>query len=231
MFYEPCKNNHGLKRGAPFKSCVVPRAIGWISTISPDGVSNLAPYSQFTNLSFDPPYVAVAINQTFDGLRKDTTNNIELTGEFVYNMVTEELRQKMNISSCRFPPEIDEFEISGLTKAQSKLVKPYRVAESPIQFECTYYSTLRLPGNGKVGSVDLIIGKVIGIHVKDEFIMEDGKLDMEKIRPLARMGYSDYTVVEHVFEMKHVTMDNEMAVKDPSTIHLGLEGQAGVFGK
>ena len=219
MFYEPEKNDHGLGR-APFKSCVVPRAIGWLSTISEDGVSNLAPYSQFTNLSFDPPYVLVAINQTFDGLRKDTTNNIESTGEFVYNMVTYELREKMNVSSCRFPPEVDEFEMSGLTKAESVLVRPYRVAESPIQLECRHYSTIRLPGNGKVGPTDVIIGKVVGVHVKDEFIMPDGKLDMEKIRPLARMGYSDYTVVDKVFE-----------IKDKSTMHLGLEGQAGVFNK
>ena len=230
MFSEPEKNDHGLGR-APFKSCVVPRAIGWLSTISEDGVSNLAPYSQFTNLSFDPPYVLVAINQTFDGLRKDTTNNIESTGEFVYNMVTYELREKMNVSSCRFPPEVDEFEMSGLTKAESVLVRPYRVAESPIQLECRHYSTIRLPGNGKVGPTDVIIGKVVGVHVKDEFIMPDGKLDMEKIRPLARMGYSDYTVVDKVFEMKHIAMDNEMEIKDKSTMHLGLEGQAGVFNK
>lgn len=230
MFYETEKNDHGLAR-APFKSCVVPRAIGWLSTISEEGVSNLAPYSQFTNLSFDPPYVLVAVNQTFDGVRKDTTNNIEKTGEFVYNMVTYELREKMNISSCRFAPDVDEFEMSGLTKAESVLVKPYRVAESPIQFECSYYTTIRLPGNGKVGSTDVIIGKVVGIHIKDEFIMSDGKLDMEKIQPLARMGYSDYTYVEKVFEMQHIAMENEMKIKDPSTMHLGLEGKAGAFNK
>ena len=105
------------------------------------------------------------------------------------------------------------------------------MAESPIQLECRHYSTIRLPGNGKVGPTDVIIGKVVGVHVKDEFIMPDGKLDMEKIRPLARMGYSDYTVVDKVFEMKHIAMDNEMEIKDKSTMHLGLEGQAGVFNK
>ena len=87
MFYEPEKNNHGLKR-PPFKSCVVPRPIGWISTISTDGVANLAPYSQFTNLTFDPPYVLISINQGNESQRKDTTENIEQTGEFVYNMAT-----------------------------------------------------------------------------------------------------------------------------------------------
>lgn len=229
MFYEPEKNDHGLQRGAPFKACVVPRAIGWLSTISKDGVSNLAPFSQFTNLTFDPPYVAVSINQTFDGDRKDTTNNIEQTGEFVYNMVTYDLKDQMNITSCRYPPEVDEFEAAGLTKAESVLVKPYRVAESPVQFECTYYCTLRLPGNGPVCPTDVLIGKVVGIHVKDEFIDETGKIDIEAIRPLARMGYSDYTVVDEVFEMKHVAMDGEMAIKDESLRHKGLEGQAGAF--
>lgn len=230
MFYQPEKNDHGLERGAPFKSCVVPRAIGWLSTISKDGVPNLAPYSQFTNLTFDPPYVACAINQTFDGLRKDTTNNIEQQGEFVYNMVTEELAERMNVSSCRFPPDVDEFEQSGLTKEKSILVKPFRVAESPIQFECKYFCTLRLPGNSRVGACDLVIGKVVGIHIKDEYIDAQGKLDVEKIRPLARMGYSDYTVVEKVFAMPHITHELEMPA-DPSVIHKGLEGQAGAFGK
>ena len=124
MFYEPEKNDHGLKRGAPFKSCVVPRAIGWLSTISEDGVPNLAPYSQFTNLTFDPPYVACAINQTFDGLRKDTTNNIEQQGEFVYNMVTEELAEKMNISSCRFPPRSMSLNRRDLQKPRPVWLSP-----------------------------------------------------------------------------------------------------------
>lgn len=229
MFYEPEKNDHGLERGAPFKSCVVPRAIGWISSLDKNGVANLAPFSQFTNLTFDPPYVALSINQNFNGDRKDTTNNIEQTGEFVYNMVTYDLKDQMNISSCRFPPEVDEFEAAGLTKADSVLVKAPRVAESPIQFECKYYCTLRLPGNGPVCPTDVLIAKVVGIHVKDEFIDPDGKLNMEKIRPLARMGYSDYTVVESVFEMKHIAMEGEMALKDPTTMHKGLEGQAGAF--
>ena len=109
MFYEPDKNNHGLSR-PPFKSCVVPRAIGWISTLSPEGVANLAPYSQFTNLTFDPPYVALSINQGYRQNRKDTTENIEQTGEFVYNMVTYELREAMNITAAEFMPDVDEFD-------------------------------------------------------------------------------------------------------------------------
>ena len=225
MFYTPEKNDHGLPR-PPFKSCVVPRPIGWLSTLSTDGVANLAPYSQFTNLTFEPPYVLVSINQGRLQNRKDTTNNIEQTGEFVYNMVTYELREAMNITAAEFPPGVDEFESAGLTKAPSRIVKPYRVAESPIQFECTYVQTLRLPGEGLVGTADIIIGKVVGIHIKDEFIGPDGKLDIVKIRPLARLGYSDYTSVESSFELS----PSELAGKNYD-IALGLEGDAGKMKK
>ena len=98
MHYHPEKDNHGLSFN-PFKSCVLPRPIAWISTISPEGIDNIAPYSQFQNLTFDPPYVMIAINQNANGVRKDTTNNIEQTGEFVYNMVTYDLREAMNITA------------------------------------------------------------------------------------------------------------------------------------
>ena len=147
MFYETAKNDHGLKR-PPFKSCVVPRPIGWLSTISADGVPNLAPYSQFTNLTFDPPYVLVSINQGNESKRKDTTENIEQTGEFVYNMVTYDLRNAMNITATGFAPDVDEFEAAGLTKAPSRLVKPFRVAESPIQFECNMCKPYVSPERG-----------------------------------------------------------------------------------
>ena len=225
MFYEPEKNDHGLPR-APFKSCVVPRAIGWLSTLSPEGVANLAPYSQFTNLTFDPPYVAVSINQNHLQNRKDTTENIEQTGEFVYNMVTYDLREAMNITAAEFPADVDEFEAAGLEKAPSVLVKAPRVAASPIQFECKYVQTLRLPGDGRVGTVDIIIGKVVGVHIKDEVIGPDGKIDIVKIKPLARLGYSDYTTVDRAFEIAP-----SLAAGDREDIALGLEGAAGTMPK
>ena len=225
MFYQPEKNDHGLPR-APFKSCVVPRAIGWLSTLSPEGVANLAPYSQFTNLTFDPPYVAVSINQNHLQNRKDTTDNIEQTGEFVYNMVTYDLREAMNITAAEFPADVDEFEAAGLEKAPSVLVKAPRVAASPIQFECKYVQTLRLPGDGRVGTVDIIIGKVVGVHIKDEVIGPDGKIDIVKIKPLARLGYSDYTTVDRVFEIAP-----SLAAGDREDIALGLEGAAGTMPK
>ena len=200
MFYEPKRNDHGLPHD-PFKSCVIPRPIGWISTLSSDGIPNLAPYSQFQNLTFDPPYVMFAANQTTDGRRKDTVVNAEQSGEFVYNMATYDLREAVNLSAQQVPPEVDEFELAGVTKAPSKLVKAHRVAESPVHFECLYYQTVRLPGNSPMSAVDIVIGKVIGIHIKDEFISSDGKLNVLKIRPIARLGYYDYTVVESIFEM------------------------------
>jgi flavin reductase (DIM6/NTAB) family NADH-FMN oxidoreductase RutF len=200
MFYETRMNDHGLPHD-PFKSCVAPRPIGWISTLSMDGISNLAPYSQFQNLTFDPPYVMFAANQNTAGRRKDSVVNAEQTGEFVYNMATFDLREAVNISAQEVPPDVDEFELAGLSKKPSRLVKPYRVAESPVQFECRYHQTLRLPGKGKMGTADVVIGEVLGIHIKDEFILPDGKLDILRIKPLARLGYYDYTVVESIFEM------------------------------
>jgi len=218
MYYEPGKTGHGLTHD-PFKSCVVPRPIGWISTLSLDGISNLAPYSQFQNLTFDPPYVMFAANQNTLGKRKDTTVNAEQTGEFVYNMVTWDLRDAMNRSAQETGPGVDEFDLAGVTRAPSKRVKPFRVAESPVHMECRYHQTLRLPGSGTMGTVDIIIGQVVAVHIKDEFIAEDGKIDIPRIKPIGRLGYYDYTVVDNRFEMI-IPGDN----KDLSS---GLEGAAG----
>ena len=217
MYYDPEKNDHGLPHN-PFKSCVVPRPIGWISTISPDGIHNLAPYSQFQNLTFDPPYVMFSANQNTHGKRKDSVVNAEQTGEFVYNMATYDLREAVNRSAAEVPPEVDEFVLAGVTKAPSLKVKPSRVAESPIQFECLYHSTLRLPGNGPMGTVDIVIGRVVLIHIKDDYITPDGRIDLLKIRPLARLGYYDYTMVESLFEMV-IPGNNEALLA-------GLEGKS-----
>ena len=215
MFYDPQKNDHGLAHN-PFKSCVAPRPIGWISTISADGIHNLAPFSQFQNLTFDPPYVMFSANQNTRGRRKDTVVNIEETLQFVYNMPTYDLREAVNRSAAEVPPEVDEFEIAGVTKAPARLVKPARVEESPVHFECVYHQTLRLPGNGQMGTADVIIGKVVLIHINDNFITTEGKIDIRKIRPLARLGYYEYTSVDSVFDMV-IPGENEMLLS-------GLEG-------
>jgi flavin reductase (DIM6/NTAB) family NADH-FMN oxidoreductase RutF len=200
VYYQPGKTNHGLPYD-PFKSCVIPRPIGWISTISREGAHNLAPFSQFQNLTFDPPYVMFASNQTTKGRKKDTVVNTEQTGEFVWNMATYELREAVNKSAEEVAPDVDEFELAGVTKAPSQIVKPCRVAESPIHFECAYHQTIRLPGNGTMGTVNIVFGRVIGIHIKDDVIGPDGRIDVLKIRPIGRLGYHDYTSVESIFKM------------------------------
>ncbi|PWY75008.1 hypothetical protein BO70DRAFT_319030, partial [Aspergillus heteromorphus CBS 117.55] len=217
MFYEPGKTDHGLPHD-PFKSCVIPRPIGWISTTSTNGTSNLAPYSQFTNLTFDPPYVLFSSNQTVDGTRKDTVVNAESTGRFVWNMATYDLREAMNITAQQFPYGVDEFEEAGLSKEMSRVLDGVpMVKESPVRFECVYHSTMRLPGNPPMGTVDVVVGRVVGVHV-DEGVITDGLLDVKKMRPIARCGYFQYAVVESTFDMVIPGMSEDVLY--------GLEGSA-----
>lgn len=216
MFYRPNTDDHGLPHD-PFKvspqlasardllippeACVVPRPIGWISTISKEGKANLAPYSQFTNLTFDPPYVLFSSNQTQDGTRKDTVINAEEYGYFTWNLVTWDLREQMNITAEQVPYGVDEFEKAGLDKEKARLSDVPMVRQSPVKFECKYHTTVRLPGNPPMGTVDVIIGKVEAIHIADE-VLTDGILDVRKTKPIARCGYYQYTVVTDTFEMK-----------------------------
>ena len=186
----------------PFKSCTVPRPIGWLSTISRDGKANLAPYSQWQNLTFDPPMVMFAANQYSDGRRKHTVINAEDTGWFVWNMATYALREAVNISAMEWPDGDDEFDRAGVTKSPCIDAPAPRVAESPCHFECRYLSTHRLRGSSSHGWVDVVYGEVARIHVRDEVILPSGKIDIAGIRPLARLGYYDYTSVTEVFEMR-----------------------------
>ncbi|MFM1887160.1 MAG: hypothetical protein RL026_2317 [Pseudomonadota bacterium] len=203
MYYEPGHSPHGLPHN-PYKSCVVPRPIGWISTTSREGIDNLAPYSQFTNVGFDPPTVLFSANRNTRGERKDTVINAEATGEFVWNMATWAQRDAVNRSSEELPPEVDEFMHAGLGKLPSHRVRAPRVAGSPVHFECRYLQTVPLPGNGPMGAVDVVFGEVIGIHIADDFLTPDGRIDVLKARPLARMGYHDYTSVIELFTLAPV---------------------------
>ena len=200
MYYEPGVTSHGLPHD-PFKSCVVPRPIGWISTVDAQGRHNLAPYSQFQNVTFNPPIVMFSANQDTAGNRKDSVRNAEQTGEFVWNMATYDLRDAVNISAEELPHGVDEFERAGLEKAPSRIVKPMRVARSPIQFECVYLNTLRFPGVPPMGTADVVFGRVVAVHIADEVIDVNGMVDVLKIQPLARMGYFDYTFVDNKFQM------------------------------
>jgi flavin reductase (DIM6/NTAB) family NADH-FMN oxidoreductase RutF len=217
MQYEPGVSRHGLPYD-PFKSCVVPRPIGWISTRSRDGRDNLAPFSQFNNVSFDPPMVMFAANQSTTGARKDTVVNAESTGQFVWNMATWDLREAVNITAEELPHGVDEFQRANLVKVPSLRVKPPRVAASPVHFECEYLQTVRLPGNDPMGTVDVVFGRVCVIHIDDAALTSDGKVDVLKLRPIARMGYYDYTSVESCFEM---------IIPGNKKVLVGLEGVPG----
>jgi flavin reductase (DIM6/NTAB) family NADH-FMN oxidoreductase RutF len=210
---EPCPLPY-----SPFKSCTVPRPIGWISTVDAQGRANLAPYSQWQNLSFDPPMVMFAANPYSDGRRKHSVLNAEATGWFVWNMATYDLREAVNISAMEWPEGDDEFARAGVTKAACMDAPGPRVLESPAHFECRYLSTTRLRGNSAHGWVDVVFGEVSRIHVNDAVIRPDGKLDIAAIRPLARMGYYDYAAISETFEMRIPGASASAAA--------GLEGKA-----
>ncbi len=202
MFYETAENDHGLAFN-PFKSCVVPRPIGWVSTVSHDGIVNLAPFSMFNQLGYDPPIVMFSGScRPGTGQHKDSVTNAEETGEFVVSMATWELRDQVAATSRFVAPEIDEFELAGLTKAPSRMVTPPGVAESPVHLECRYHSTMTLPANRRESVHRVVVGQVVGIHIRDDVLTDDGKLDILKIRPLARLGYLDYTSIVEVFAME-----------------------------
>lgn len=182
---------------------MVPRPIGWISTVSPTGIHNLAPYSQFNNLTFDPPYVMFSANQTPSGRRKDTVANAEATGVFAWSLATWDLREAVNATAEQVPPEMDEFERAGLEKEFTTALKEPAVPmvkASPVKFECVYHTTLRLPGNPPMGTVDVVIGRVVAVHIADE-VLTDGILDIKKTQPIARCGYYQYAVVRETFDM------------------------------
>lgn len=196
MFYDAVANDHGLERD-PFKALVTPRPIGWISTLDSQGVVNLAPYSFFNAVASDPHYVIFS-----SGGRKDSQRNAEESGEFVCSLATYDLKDQMNTTSAAVEADVDEMALAGLTPAPSRLVKPPRVQESPVAFECTYYKSIHLPGkDGKPGIYSMVIGQVVGIHIDDACIV-DGRVDVARMRPLARLGYMDYTVVDTIFSIE-----------------------------
>jgi len=196
MFYDPRTEKHGLKH-SPVTALVVPRPIGWISTLSPKGIVNLGPYSFFNLVSGYPPWVIFS-----SAPRKHSQTNAEITGEFVFNLATWDLREEMNASSAEFPEDVSEAEAVGLEMVPSRNVKPPRIARSPVALECKYYKTIELIASdtGKPNRSSIVIGEVVGIHI-DESIIVDGMIDIKKMRPLSRLGYMDYGVTDDFFTM------------------------------
>ncbi len=190
MHYDATGRNHGLKFD-PFKALVTPRPIGWVSTIGADGVLNLAPYSFFNAVSDRPPYVMFS-----SGGRKDTLRNVLASGEFTCSIAGWALRDAMNLSSATVAPGVDEFALAGLTPAPSRFVKPPRVAQAHAALECTLWQTLDVPPHkpGAESSYTVVFGRVVGIYI-DDAVIEDGQVRTALIRPLARLGYMDFSVV------------------------------------
>jgi flavin reductase (DIM6/NTAB) family NADH-FMN oxidoreductase RutF len=195
MFYETAKNDHGLPRD-PFKAIVVPRPIGWLTTVSAKGEINLAPYSFFNAVSEHPPMVMFS-----SGGRKDTIAFVEETREFVCNFANFALREAVSTSGMEFPRGVNEMIEAGLAPAPSRLVRPPRVAASPCALECKLLRIVDLTDlDGRTSQRFVVFGQVVGVYIDDRFI-KDGRLDTAAMQPIARCGYNDYAVVDKVFPM------------------------------
>ena len=178
---------------------IVPRPIAFVSTVSPDGISNLAPFSFFTGVSANPPVICFCPMRRRGPLpHKDTLHNIIATREFVVNIVSEDFAQQMNMTSAEFPPEVSEFEAAGLTPLASDLVKPPRVKESHVHLECKLYLLVEV--GGEDGSGNLVLGEVVRFHVDDQYFA-NFKIDPDQLRPIGRMGGATYTRTTDRFDM------------------------------
>jgi flavin reductase (DIM6/NTAB) family NADH-FMN oxidoreductase RutF len=179
---------------------IVPRPIGWISTVDAQGRANLAPFSFFNAVCANPAHVLFCPNvRGTDSGMKDTLLNVRETGEFVVNIVTEELAEAMNITSTEFPPEVDEFAAAGLQRQASVTVRPPRVAESPIHFECRVAHLIDIgpqPGGGSV-----VIGQVLHVHLDEQILLEGDKIDLGRLHPIGRLAGASYCRVSDLFEL------------------------------
>lgn len=159
---------------------VVPRPIAWVTSLGPEGVVNLAPFSFFNAVGSDPVYLAISVGAYDDGRPKDTARNVRARGEFVVNLVTEELFDAMNLSAADFPADRSELELAGLHAAPSSRIAVPRVAEARVSMECRLHSTQALGGN------TLIIGEVVMFHVADELV--GPRMHIENFAPIGRLG-------------------------------------------
>jgi flavin reductase (DIM6/NTAB) family NADH-FMN oxidoreductase RutF len=182
---------------------IVPRPIAFVSSISAAGIPNLAPFSFFTGVSADPPVVCFCPMVRGNGTTKDTLNNIRETKEFVVNIVSEEIARQMNLCSGEYPPEVDEFNVSGLTPLPSDLVRPSRVAESPVQMECRLNQIVEISTKPLGGS--MVFGEIVRFHLRDG-LLRDGlasgsKIDPDKLDAIGRMGGPTYTRTRDRFDL------------------------------
>jgi flavin reductase (DIM6/NTAB) family NADH-FMN oxidoreductase RutF len=195
MFYDAIKNDHGFEND-PFKALIAPRPIAWISTLSAEGIANLAPYSFFNAFAQEPHYIGFG-----SGGYKDTLTNIEARKEFAVNFANHDTREAMNATSATVGAHIDEFEVARLTKLPCEFIAVPRVGESPVTLECKHFKTVALPDDEGRENDFLVIGRVIGIHIADQFI-NNGRVDTAAMKLIARLGYSEYTTVDTAWRMR-----------------------------
>lgn len=202
MFWQP---KDGMRppplRHNPFTALVTPRPIGWVSTISAGGIVNLAPYSFFNAVANDPPCVMFCANgRHADGGPKDSLANLRDVPEFVWHLCTWGLHEQMNLSAEHLPRSVDEMARAGLPAAPSQLVQPPRIRDARVAMECEVVQIVALPDGRDGIRNNLVVGRVVGIHLDDDVIV-DGRVDVLRLRPVARLGYMDYTSVDAAFEM------------------------------
>ncbi|WP_264509763.1 flavin reductase family protein [Flavobacterium sp. N1719] len=192
-----------LEQSAIYKlltGTIIPRPIGWISTVDADGVNNLAPFSYFNLLGDDPPHVMFSTRRDNDS-NKDTLNNVLTTKQFVVNMVTEAVVEQMNATSDKLPPEVDEFVHAGLTPIPSLKIKPMRVKESPIHLECELVHHYFLEEHQQGGAC-VLIGRVIMMHFDDAVLLDNYKINLENYKPVARLAGANYSKLGEQFAIK-----------------------------
>lgn len=197
MFYTP-EDGHGLSHN-PFSAIVSPRPIGWISSRDADGHDNLAPYSFFNAIAYTPPQVMFAstASKPDRGDTKDTVGNIRETGVFCVNIVGKSLANAMNMSSGGYARTVDEFSHGKIARAECSTIACARVADAPAALECRLTDIIPLKGRSNF----MVLGEVIGVHMRDDCLV-DGRFDVTKYTPIARLGYRDFTAVDQLFSME-----------------------------
>jgi flavin reductase (DIM6/NTAB) family NADH-FMN oxidoreductase RutF len=193
----------------PFKALVAPRPIGWISSLTPAGVVNLAPFSFFQAVA-DRPDVLMFSTEVEepgtsgggqnDGEWKDSHENATMGGEFVCNLVSWDMREAMNTTSLRLPPDQSEAAYAGLQLAPSRRVRPPRVVRAPAALECVVVDSRQVVHRGGRHRFHMIFGEVVGIHIDDRFV-RDGRVDTAAMQLVGRLGYDEYSVLDRTFTM------------------------------
>ena len=179
---------------------VIPRPIAWVATVDENGIDNLAPFSFFNVVSEDPPHIMFSTVRT-GNKNKDTLNNILANQQFVVNLVTEDVVEQMNTTSQYVAADVNEFELANVTPIESIYIKPKRVKESLMQFECEMVHHYFIEKHQNGGAC-IIIGKIITMHIDDSILMENHKINLEKYKPVARLAGSNYSKLGEIFSIK-----------------------------